>query len=38
MEEEIKIEKKPMIQELAELRDYKESTIKKRKMKIPRNL
>lgn len=37
MEEEIKIEtKKPMLQELAELRDYKESTIKKRKMKIPR--
>jgi len=36
MEEEIKIEKKPMIQELSELRDYKESTIKKRKMKIPR--
>ncbi len=36
MEEETQIEKKPMIQELAELRDYKESTVKKRKMKIPR--
>ncbi len=36
MEEEIKTKQKPMIQELAELRDYKESTIKKRKMKIPR--
>lgn len=36
MEEEIKIEKKPMLQELTELRDYKESTIKKRKIKIPR--
>ena len=34
MEEEIK--QKPMLQELAELRDYKESTIKKRKLKIPR--
>lgn len=36
MEEEIQTKQKPMIQELAELRDYKESTIKKRKMKIPR--
>ena len=36
MEEEIKTEKKPMIQELAELRDLKESMIKKKKLKIPR--
>ncbi len=36
MEEEIKIEKKPLLQELAELRDHKESNIKRKKMKIPR--
>lgn len=29
-------EQKPLLQELAELRDYKESTIKKKKLKIPR--
>ena len=30
------IKQKPVMQELAELRDYKESTIKKKKLKIPR--
>ncbi len=34
--EETQEKQKPMIQELAELRDYKESTIKRRKMKIPK--
>lgn len=36
MEKHIDENKKPLIQELAELRDYKESTIKKKKLKIPR--
>ena len=36
MEKQIEPKQKSMIQELVELRDYKESTIKKKKMKIPR--